>query len=162
MGDYTMIEIGTFEQTSSSIRISDPCYSKDVWCTHVLIGAKRGIWRSMLLEVIDEDWGRRNAFLIAHHEDYPFPDDFWYMNTVGSFEFGVDSGRAGIFDDSMYEPDTVYRKEYHTLLPHGVFCDSGVGDGGYIGYYDVDKGGKIVALALDFQMLDRPEDEAHE
>lgn len=162
MGKYTTIEIGTFEQTSPAIRISDPCYDKSVWCTHVLNGVRQGTWHTKLLEVDDEDLGRRNAVLIAHHEDYAFPKDYKDMITVASFEFGVDSGRAGIFDESMYVPDTEYREAYHTLLPHGVFCDSGCGDGGYDGFYDVDDSGKVDAILLDFQMLDTCEGGAHE
>lgn len=154
MQDYMTIDIGAFQLTSPTIRITDPCYDKGVWCTHVLNGAKQGAWKTKLLEVDDKDWGRRNAVLIAYHEEYPFPEDFRTMKKPAFFEFGVDSGRAGVFDETMYEPDTDCSETHHTLLPHGVFCDSGCGDGGYYGFYDVDDGGRVVAILLDFQMMD--------
>ena len=60
-GDF--LHIGEFELTASRLRVSDPCYSPDVWCSGVL-DAKPGTWEAAVLQFTNEQtggWGVRNA-----------------------------------------------------------------------------------------------------
>ena len=67
-GDF--LHIGEFELTASRLRVSDPCYSPDVWCSGVL-DAKPGTWEAAVLQFTNEQtggWGVRNAIIAVKHQ----------------------------------------------------------------------------------------------
>lgn len=97
------IDLGTFQVISGVLRISDPCYDKDVWCAGAVSNVLNGTWKAQVVKRDNHDnWGNRCRKLVAVHESFD-PDKV----TIDAlpFEVGVDSGCAGIFDDSMYKVD---------------------------------------------------------
>lgn len=38
------IDLGEFEMTSPVMRVSDPCYERDVWCCGTVDHCKLGTW----------------------------------------------------------------------------------------------------------------------
>ena len=114
-GDITVL--GDFEMTSPTMRASDPCYDRDVWCCGTFDNCKLGIWEAGVLMLDEGDWGNRVAVLAARHKETG--PDFTIIRdpniflghgswTEQPFEVGVDSGQAGLFDDAHYQDDTVF------------------------------------------------------
>lgn len=95
----------------SKVMVSDPCYGLGTWCQGVLNNVLPGQY-ACKVEYSDEgDWGTRVSAIEVTHVDYK--GKFLALN-LESFEVGVDSGQAGIFD---YE----YYAKYHmdaTERPH--------------------------------------------
>jgi len=108
--------LGEFEMSSACMRVSDPCYDKDVWCTGLLDNCVTGTWEGAVLTV-DEGFGERVSVLVARHKETG-PDFSSVHNLLkgrrGSgwveqkFQIGVDSGQAGLFDDAHYQDETVF------------------------------------------------------
>ena len=104
------IDLGEFEMTSPVMRVSDPCYERDVWCCGTVDHCKLGTWEAGVLKTDEGEWGTRCAVLAVRHKDTG-PD----FNVIRSgnvrkmtckcveqpFEVGVDSGQAGFFDDAF-------------------------------------------------------------
>ena len=156
-GDF--LHIGEFELTASRLRVSDPCYSPDVWCSGVL-DAKPGTWEAAVLQFTNEQtggWGVRNAIIAVKHADMKQQFDTDIINKTNGlnkpagwhaalFEVGVDSGQAGFFDDARFkkhnggDDESFYEKACDTTLSRmqagvideGAVCNSGYGDGGYV------------------------------
>ena len=153
-------ELGNFN-IKSKMRVSDPCYTPDVWCTGVL-NAKAGTWDAAAL-ILDNEatggWGERVAALAVKHGDCPIPLSVETINSVvespfpmesqdwkiADFEVGVDSGQAGFYDEDNFvshnggQNDDWYDRMCNITLSRekaGTFSDgvvsrSGYGDGGY-------------------------------
>lgn len=158
----------TFEITSGRIRVTDPCYTKDTWCSGVLENCLTGTWEAS--KVIHGDdltggWGDRIAELHICHESHLGSE--CYEKT--DVDVGVDSGQAGFFDDEMYpegdtgeygDVNTFYGrvcegtfKEKHLGIANvgfGVATSSGFGDGGYDCFIHRDIDGNIVAAKIVF------------
>ncbi len=164
--------LGSFTITGQ-MRVSDPCYKPEVWCSGVL-NAEPGVWEAAVMVLDNEDtggWGRRIAVLAAKHKgcsvslttdtinetsDYLkfSPKSEW---KIADFETGVDSGQAGFYDDNNFvarnggEDDNWYDKMCNITLSKakaGVFVDgvvtsSGYGDGGYPCIYHIGIDGKV-------------------
>jgi hypothetical protein len=92
----TQIKLGT------SVRVSDPCYTDDVWCKTKLTNVKEGNYEVYVEHI--ESYGRRVSKLQVVHEDFKHlrHDNF---NWEEHSEIGVDSGQAGIFCESSYRND---------------------------------------------------------
>lgn len=143
------IDLGEFEMTSPVMRVSDPCYERDVWCCGTVDHCKLGTWEAGVLKTDEGEWGTRCAVLAVRHKD-----------------IGVDSGQAGFFDDAFYQNDTVFEelpapgfaigdlwyrhvcditlsKMSAGVLPYGAVSSSGFGDGGYTCYTHADENGVI-------------------
>ena len=45
-----MTVLGGFEMTSQTMRVSDPCYDRDVWCCGTFGKCKTGTWEAGVLE----------------------------------------------------------------------------------------------------------------
>lgn len=150
----TQIKLGT------SVRVSDPCYTDDVWCKTQLTNVKPGDYRVTVEKTELYGWGNRVSKLQVVHLDHVgiSHDNF---NWKEHSEIGVDSGQAGIFCESSYRNDEVakdivtpesdfflsirdqsgdvfYEKMCKFTLSQqwgaydtGVVTSSGVGDGGY-------------------------------
>ena len=92
------IKLGT------SVRVSDPCYTDDVWCKTKLTNVKAGNYEVYVEH--QESYGRRVSKLQVVHEDFKFlrHDNLkWEEHS----EIGVDSGQAGIFCESSYRNDEI-------------------------------------------------------
>lgn len=92
----------TFNITSGKIRVTDPCYDRDTWCTGVLENCANGQWIASTEMCEDTGWGRRVSELVICHSTLS-PVGDWIESDIVA---GVDSGQCGFFDDALYPEDT--------------------------------------------------------
>ena len=166
-----------FEITSGKIRVTDPCYTKDTWCSGVLENCMNGKWfagKVVWGNAATGGWGNRIAELQIWHESHVGSE--CYENS--GIDVGVDSGQAGFFDEGSYpegetgeygELDTFYGKicegtanENYLGIANvgfGVATSSGYGDGGYDCFIRRDHEGRIVAAKIVFISAESEEDE---
>lgn len=90
---------------SSRMAVSDPCYDADVWCRGELENVLPGTWQAYAVKRDKGEWGPRVVRLVAVHREYA--DTCETVAELTSFEVGVDSGQAGLFDCLHYRDDTV-------------------------------------------------------
>ena len=62
------IDLGEFEMTSPVMRVSDPCYERDVWCCGTVDHCKLGTWEADVLKTDEGEWGTRCAVLAVRHK----------------------------------------------------------------------------------------------
>ena len=177
----TQIKLGT------SVRVSDPCYSDDVWCKTKLTNVKAGDYKVYVEHSDEGGWGNRISKLEVVHTDFlHLRHD--HINWEEHSEIGVDSGQAGIFCESSYRNDEVaetinngngirfdnsedgdkwYEKMCRFTLNNkqqwgsyetGVVTSSGFGDGGYPLDTITTKDGEIVGMRITY-IFDDEEDE---
>lgn len=123
-----LILLGSFDLTGSVLRVSDPCYNRDVWCCGTIDKCRPGVWEAAVLKTDEGDWGERIAVLAVRYRDGG--PKFNAINRAMCnatkawhecpFEVGVDSGQAGFFDEAHYRDDTVISKT--------ITEQSGIGD----------------------------------
>lgn len=105
--------LGEFELTGPNLRVSDPCYERNVWCCGVLSNCIVGTWEAAKSVVDEGAWGHRVEALLVRADSCPssfedlaalFAEDKenWFE---ADFEVGVDSGQAGFFDDERYQDE---------------------------------------------------------
>ena len=112
-----------FEIVSGEVRVTDPCYDKDTWCSAGVKGLKKGAWNAFVRKSDEKDWGNRCADLFVWHSDYQKDEVFGiitrkkkrdeeYDEIKGgmgqkeiSASIGVDSGQAGVFDAQFFKDD---------------------------------------------------------
>ena len=182
----TTEKIGTFRIESGIARVTDPCYDLKTWCSGQVEKVMNGEWKAYVIKSDEGDWGNRCAFLIACHctiKKKPHYDDTdWREET---FEVGVDSGQAGIFDLKHYKDDNSVAevKRVHNesicedepfysiccdrtlsetgagVIPFGCVSSSGYGDGGYTCFTMQNEDGQLDAIMIDFGVLDNGEEE---
>ncbi len=159
-----LTQLGSFS-IAGKMKVSDPCYRPDVWCSGVL-DTKPGTWKAAV-----GGWGDRVAVLAAKHEDCPLPLTIHTINNtldglphllskdwkIADFEVGVDSGQAGFYDndnfvarnggddDAWYDKmcDITQSRAKAGVFSDGVVARSGYGDGGYPCVYHAGDDGKI-------------------
>lgn len=159
-------------QLGKRVRVSDPCYGTDVWCSGVVDNVKEGIY-NVDVEISDEGmWGDRVKSLTVVHSEYN--GHSYIVHT--SFEVGVDSGQAGIYDEDYYNQchskDDYDRNWYKeicalTLSKEGfgtkdekcVVSRSGYGDGCYDCYLLKDKNNEVVGFQIVFIEDEEDEDD---
>jgi hypothetical protein len=167
--------IGSFEQNTGTIIVSDPTYEPT---TKYFFGiaaqipnVQTGTYYAVI-EIIKEQ--KRNSALFIFHEDF-FPAKKGPISSkvlneiVGQLTYktnakqsiGVDAGMAGFYDKKFYfSQHTVEWSEFITdkliqspkrslILPSGVISDSGYGDGFYT-YYIAKANNKVVSVCLSF------------
>ena len=160
--------LGEFTLTTPVMRVSDPCYEKDVWCCGVLENCVEGSWEAAVYYTHDgyaAGLAVRSAGTSApSFADLDTETEDW---AYASFEVGVDSGQAGFYDDTMYQDDSVVEedpdfskncncskwfglccdktlsKQLAGIIPYGVVSSAGYGDGGYDCEYHTNADGKI-------------------
>jgi len=145
-------KIGTFLTSTDVLRISDPCYEKEVWCCGTVKNCEIGKWSAFLIYSDEKNWGIRVAENIAIFGDISEIDAEIILNEKNwknsNIDVGVDSGQCGIFDDSKY-PDgetgeydgkgSFYDKccnstlsdQQGDVIEFGTVSSSGYGDGSY-------------------------------
>ena len=174
--------LGNFQIVSGKVRMTDPCYDVDTWCSGEVEDVKCGTWLATVYHFDEQEWGIRNGYLLVTHESYMFNPELADWEKV-DFEVGVDSGQAGIFDSQYYKDGSVVPGPVNSnygdcdvsedwygmccdqtldtehsagIVPYGVVSSSGYGDGGYEGLI-IKQGGEVVAMMIDFG-LDRMRD----
>lgn len=174
---------GYFTQTSDKMMVSDPCYSLDTWCQHVLDNVKAGQWMTTSTLKDEAEWGIRVAEITAFIGEEPKETDFVIEETA---DIGVDSGQAGFFDFEGYktgkENDDRLEAEgqnafgvngsfYNTCcnvtlgdqqsgtVPQGFVSSSGYGDGSYPLHVVRNEKGKVTAVKVVFISDDDSEEE---
>lgn len=189
MFEGTMTELGTFELTGTVLRISDPCYDRNVWCCGTIEDCMPGTWEAAILTKDEGVWGERVSVLTARHVTGPKHTAInqAVCNGTGTwhscdFDVGVDSGQAGIFDDAHYQDNTVFEpgtecnQDFGDLwysyccsltlsrtkagvLPYGAVASSGYGDGGYECIKHRNKEGKVDFVFIIFIGDDEEDDD---
>ena len=166
------LDLGTFEMVSDRMVVSDPCYDADLWCRGELENVLPGIWQAYAVKRDKGEWGSRVVRLVAVHREYA--DKCETAAELATFEVGVDSGQAGLFDCLHYRDDTVavehpnvsrkdagklwymqcccqtLTREAAGVLPYGVVASSGYGDGFYDCFVGRNCDGKIVRVEIEF------------
>jgi hypothetical protein len=113
-----LVILGSFELTGPVMRISDPCYDREVWCCGTVDNCRVGTWEAAVLKMDEGDWGVRNAVLAVRYKDGGPKFNAInraVCNGTGAwhecpFEVGVDSGQAGFFDELHYQDNSVVEK----------------------------------------------------
>ena len=147
-------------QLGKRVRVSDPCYGTDVWCSGVVDNVKEGTY-NVDVEISNEGmWGERVKSLTAIHSEY---SGHSIIQKV-PFEVGVDSGQCGIYDEDYYRQyhseDDCNDDWYHDICkltdPFGtkddkcVVSSSGYGDGSYDCFLLRDKNNEVVGFQIVF------------
>ena len=120
------LELGAFELSQPTLRVTDPCYSKDTWCTLALT-ALPGTWRANAEWGDDGIFGYRVARLVVAHESIGQLEYSTFELVDG--EAGVDSGQCGFFDDAKYPADEL-ELEYRSAGFYRPICDLLSSEGG--------------------------------
>ena len=152
-------EIGTFDCVSGILRVTDPCYSRETWCSGTIEDCRTGKWSAEIERQNYGNWGNRIVRLtVTHIDGGTGPED------TADFEVGVDSGQAGVFDDAHYSgEDSDYDGGFYDeccrltlskkgagVVSNGAVSCSGFGDGGYQAFYRRDNKGKCFSITIVF------------
>lgn len=182
--------LGIFQVTSGRIKVSDPCYDNDVWCSGDFL-AQNGEWIAEAVFTNENDWGVRVAELRIRHKDAVIND-----NWVEAGHVGVDSGQCGFWDydrwvsegcgrGSRREVGSFYDRiidltlgterwdaekgmgvldqSYGGVIEWGAVTRSGYGDGGYFFEVQMDEKNEVVVAARLVYICDEcDEDEEDE
>jgi hypothetical protein len=174
MDNQNLDVIGTFELGGTKMRVSDPCYDKDVWCAGILENCVPGFWSAYLVLSDEGAWGVRVKELRVSNlnESHVEPTE------LVDIDAGVDSGQCGFWDEMLYpegereydDMNGFYRtvcnlthdETDHSVrggvVPFGAVSSSGYGDGGYSVYVGRNAAGQIVSAKIDY-IPDNVEDE---
>lgn len=158
------VDLGQIEIKNGKIQMSDPCYSPDLWCSHVT-KVKNGKWNcKALVGIVPHGWGQRVVALEINHESTPKK-----KATTLQAVCPVDSGQCGFFDadyyNKQYQNADVNEKWYNKICKitcdddndccgaidgQGVVAASGIGDGVYDCYVGHNTSGEVTAMRLKF------------
>lgn len=177
--DYMLFKLGTFEQESNRMFVSDPSYQY-IEAEHsekyrlmklnvVIDNVCTGKWNSLIsIKNIDHN---RNAELICMHESIDLAklaDNSLAWSMIE--DIGVDSGQAGIYDLKYYRDDRVVSAEswyelnctitskpidYAGSIPFGAVSTSGYGNGFYPVYISKNPESKVVGVRIVFIELEK-------
>ena len=89
---------------SNNVRVSDPCYTDDVWCKTRLTDVYPGEYNVHIEKSDEGGWGNRVSRLTVIHKGYIMECED-ETNWSEHSEIGVDSGQAGIFCETSYRND---------------------------------------------------------
>ena len=172
-------ELGRFQLGAASwMRVTDPCYSQDTWCSGQF-EALPGEWAASVLVSDEGSWGKRVACLEVRHLGHGGPVGAWHELDI---DVGVDSGQCGFFDQARYpegstgeygDLSTFYGKacaQTHDEADRdklaglvddmGAVSSSGFGDGSYRCEVQRDEeSGLVVAARVWFIREEDDEDE---
>ena len=168
--------IGNFRVVSGRVVVSDPCYEIGTWCQGILEKVRKGEWVCQVSVSREDACDRCVTELTAlRNPALDLGNPKWTEET--SFEVGVDSGQAGIFDMAHYRDDRVAQaverlsreticpdEPWYSLccdrtsgsemgagvIPYGVVSSSGFGDGSYRCFTQRDREGYIIGIKIVF------------
>jgi hypothetical protein len=174
---------------SENVRVSDPCYTDDVWCKTQLKNVLPGSYNCKVAHSDEGAWGVRISSITLVHENYTDDESLeWNYHS----DIGVDSGQAGVFCETSYRNDEVAAgittPEVDFMIPQddagdawytkmckftlggegygaydtGLVSCSGIGDGSYPLYVVYDENDKIVAMQIDYLLGDEEDEEEYE
>jgi hypothetical protein len=120
--DLLFKKLGSIQLTSGKVVVSDPCYERGTWCMGGLSDVLPGTWETAIVhspacpaDVTDIiarwEYNRVHELMAAHTDHQELisagaANDYSQWE-VADFHVGVDSGQAGIFDDTFYRNDGV-------------------------------------------------------
>lgn len=112
-------------QLSSKVVVSDPCYGRDTWCMGFL-DITPGTYETKLFYSDEGSWGTRVAKLGIYRKG----SEEAVMEEDSGISVGVDSGQAGIFDDSVYPASKAEQGDYGDENSfYGKVCELTLGEG---------------------------------
>lgn len=137
--------IGTIG-VDNGIKVSDPCYDADTWCTIDIESTKilKGKY-NCYIEMRKTNWGYRVGSLLIMSENAPLKG----LPNLHIGNIGVDAGVCGFFDSEYFKETRIndetkenwYRKNvidptetspnFFICDEKGVYSASGYGDGSY-------------------------------
>ena len=82
-----------------TVKVSDPCYGLDTWCSGKLENVLPGEYVCSHALVDEGSWGIRVSGIRAVHKDYFNTLPGIYLSEI---DVGVDSGQCGIYDYDYY------------------------------------------------------------
>lgn len=168
--------VGNFHVVSGRVIVSDPCYELGTWCQGILEKVRKGQWACHISFAQEGAYDTCVAELITRRTSQARSGSPRWTEER-SFEVGVDSGQAGIFDIAHYRDDraaqAVERLNRETIcpeepwyslccdrtsgsemgagvIPYGVVSSSGFGDGSYRCFTQRDCAGYIIAIRIVF------------
>jgi hypothetical protein len=157
-------QIGTFIVTGDKLIVTDPCYDRGTWCQGIVENVSPGRWDA---RIVMSKQGRVASLEVAC-EHRLTTELVW---TELPFEVGVDSGQAGIFDESLYprgatgecgDGTTFYsracaatlddndRTKRAGIVAEGAVSSSGYGDGSYTAFAAMNPDGRVVGVRVVF------------
>lgn len=165
-------KIGKFNTESDVLRITDPCYDKNVWCSGILNNCNIGEWTSFLKYSDEKNWGIRVSEIMTFFGEVSIETASDMISQCewkdSGIDVGVDSGQCGIFDESKYPKtkeeigewgeegsfygkccDITFNDDKGGVIDFGVVSCSGFGDGSYTCLYNM-KDDKINAVRIIF------------
>lgn len=110
------LTLGQFECTTGVLVVSDPCHDIGCWCMGVIKNAKKGIWQAIII-VNDRE---EICELIAMHKELSLHSLSQLRWEKADFCIGVDSGQAGIFDQSAFKNDAIIGDQPNFSLSHAT------------------------------------------
>lgn len=145
--------IGSFENKTGKMDVTDPCYDKDSCCRSKFL-CLPGKYNVYIDIRVCRGWGTRVHSLRIVHDEYDGKNKFstWKPKLMRYSSVFVDAGLCGFFDNKpdyksdnfgnlgKYDKlnpktwgqvcDLVRNKEF-AVLSYGAFSSSGIGDGSY-------------------------------
>jgi len=99
-------------ELSDKVIVSDPCYERGTWCAGEL-NILPGTYTPISRYVDQGEWGVRVKSIEVQHVDW--------VDSIGwevtKLDVGVDSGQAGIFDNSIYPyGDNVGETDFYRIV----------------------------------------------
>lgn len=150
--------IGT-KDFQGAVDVTDPCYSRNVWCRMNNISIKKGLYTCIAwyhtekFSVNEQSYTEKHVGILGIYLNGISPPQK-SMEEIGSI--GVDAGLAGFFHNKPdYSDDEWSRfcdsiaKGSVWLTEEGFYSFSGYGDGCY-GVYAQKSDNEIVALEIRF------------
>ena len=167
-----LIDVGVIKLSDRAV-VSDPCYDRSTWCMLTGVPVMPGEYKVYALLARKATERPRVAGIICYHcNSFTDLEQVVKQKWTKYDDFGVDSGQAGIFDDSIYPVSKDARGEYddtssfygeccHITLHSsceclasgkGIVTSSGYGDGFY--RLRVIKQRELCcAMLLDFEIM---------
>lgn len=155
--------MSTFQITSTTMYVTDPCYNPGIWCQAWLENVRNGTWHVIVDRQKKGMWGERVVSLEVRHADVL--NNRRLRFSWRDFDIGVDSGQAGFFDGAKFEDvkdeidtdtewynsicDITLTEAQYGTTEWGAVSRSGYGDGGY-SLYVAEQNGEIVAARIVF------------
>jgi hypothetical protein len=154
--------LGTFKVDAGKLFISDPCYSKDVWCVGNIEDVVNGTWNAFaMIGETSHGWGKRVWELIAL-KDGNFVPQFKELTEI---HVGVDAGMAGIYNETSFKGGNsddaesvvwydeclqICLDQQAGIIEGGCIASSGFGDGLYNCFIDRDEKKQVVGVKIVF------------
>jgi hypothetical protein len=111
--------IGTFEVKTPKVIVTDPCYDPAGVGYNLILGkVKLGTWFAHVNKADHIQQGPSS--LVAVHKDHLRGKKTW---NIVSYDIGVDSGQAGIFELDSYRRDDLVTDAPRFVTEHGYRPD---------------------------------------